>query len=88
MIQYKVNVLRDELKTGVYANTYEEAVKKLKEQVAAYKSLYNNPRIICNTDSRFELVSGNRHMCVWIEEEDSSVFEDALLRDMERFFRF
>ena len=42
MIQYKVNVLRDELKTGVYANTYEEAVKKLKEQVAAYKSLYNN----------------------------------------------
>ena len=88
MVHYKVNVLRDQLLTGVYKNTYDEAVKELKKQVAAYRSLYTNPRIICDTASRFELTSSRGDMCIWIEKEDSSVFEAALERDMQRFFGF
>ncbi len=85
MIIYKINVLRDELLSSETANTYDDAVRVLKQCVSAYKEFYKNPRIICNTDSEFELVEGSSHLCIWIEQTDSSsIFED-LDRDLQRF---
>lgn len=85
MLLYEIKILRDDLLTGKTANTYDDAVKILRQQVACYKDLYDNPRIICDTDSKFELVEGNRHMCIWIEKTDSSNFFAAFERDLERF---
>jgi hypothetical protein len=83
---YEIKVLRDQLLTSSTANTFDEAVKIFKQKVSDYRNLYNYPRIICNTDSKFELIDGSRHMCIWIEQTDSSKFFDEFERAMERFF--
>lgn len=85
MTIYEIKVLRDQLLTSDTANTYDEAVRILKQRVSAYRTLYGNARVICNTDSKFELTEGNQHMCIWIEKSDTSKLWDALEKDMARF---
>ena len=80
MMIYEIKVLRDQLLTSDTANTYDEAVRIFKQRVADYRIFYSNARVICDTDSKFELTEGNRHMCIWIEKSDTSNFFDAFER--------